>query len=59
MTLALDDDMRIYVSDWGNSRVQIFDSAGQFLQQIGAPGTGSGEMTNPTGVAIAPKVTSG
>ena len=55
MTVALDNDMRVYVSDWGNSRVQVFDSTGRFLHQIGAPGTGSGEMTNPTGVAIGPE----
>ena len=55
MTVALDDDMRVYLSDWGNSRVQVFDSAGQFLHQIGARGTGLSEMTNPTGVAIGPQ----
>ena len=55
MSVALADDMSIYVSDWGNSRVQVFNSAGEFLHQVGTPGTGSGEMTNPTGIAIGPE----
>ena len=55
MTVALDDDMRVYVSDWGNSRVQVFDSAGRFLDQIGGPGPELRNMMNPTGVAIGPE----
>jgi tripartite motif-containing protein 71 len=59
----------IVVSDTGNSRVQIFDSLGNYLSQFGTAGTGNGQfapatsgdplttteqLPGPAGVAIDP-----
>jgi len=42
---------RIYVSDTGNHRVQVFDNAGNLLLQFGEWGTGAGQFTFPYGLA--------
>ena len=39
----------------GTAECRSSTALGGFLHQIGAPGTGSGEMTNPTGVTIGPE----
>ncbi len=49
--VAVDDQGRIYVSDSNNGRVQVFDSSGQFLVQVGR-GLGKGELSLPRGIAI-------
>jgi DNA-binding beta-propeller fold protein YncE len=43
---------RIYVSDTDNNRVQIFDSAGNFLGKWGSLGSGNGQFDGPGGIAI-------
>lgn len=50
--LAMDIDDRIYVADRENDRVQVFDSAGQFLAQWKG-----GAIGRPYGIAIAPNGT--
>ena len=53
--LAVDAQNRIYVSDAGNQRVQVFDSTGAYLTTVGgASGTGSNQFSGPMGVAIGP-----
>ena len=52
MVVAVDADDNLYVSDWGNGRVQVFDSDGNYLDQIGDGGTGDGEFTTPIGVKV-------
>ena len=42
--LAIDSENNVYVTDLGNSRVQKFDSAGNFLNEWGNRGTNSGEF---------------
>jgi hypothetical protein len=51
--LALAPDGRIFVADTGNDRVQVFSSAGAFLQTFGL-GSGSepGQFSSPSGLAI-------
>jgi len=45
----------ILVSDGGNNRVQIFNSAGVYLSQFGTPGGGVGQFTgSPAGIAVDP-----
>lgn len=44
----------IVVVDENNARVEIFDSAGNYLSQFGSPGTGNGQFSDPFGVAIDP-----
>jgi len=50
--LAVDDEGRIYVLDGGNSRVQVFNADGAFLQTLGGPGQGPGKLTQPSNIAV-------
>ena len=47
--VALDRAGRVYVVDRGNSRVQLFDSTGQFLAQWKGA-----EIGRPFGIAVSP-----
>lgn len=42
--IALDNQQNIYVTDWGNFRIQKFDKNGNYLQTIGRHGQGPGEF---------------
>ena len=50
--VAVDGQGKIYVTDGGNSRVQIFDGHGQFLAAWGIRGHGDGQFSSPLGVAV-------
>jgi DNA-binding beta-propeller fold protein YncE len=50
--IAIDDDGKIYVTDTGNKRVQIFSPEGEFLGQWGGFGVLDGEMDEPVGIDI-------
>jgi hypothetical protein len=50
--IALDSHDNIYIMDSGNSRIQKFDSKGQFLQTIGRKGQGPGEFERPRRLSI-------
>jgi uncharacterized protein (TIGR03663 family) len=50
--LASDSRGNLYVADTKNSRIQVFDSNGQFLRVIGVPGSGDGQLKEPCGVAV-------
>jgi len=43
---------RVYVSDSGRDRVQVFSPEGELLATMGKKGTGPGELSNPRGVAV-------
>lgn len=45
---------RIYVTDTGNERVQIFALDGTFITAFGGFGDGEGQFVEPTGIAVAP-----
>jgi DNA-binding beta-propeller fold protein YncE len=45
---------KVYVSDTGNDRVVVFDSAGNYLSEFGGTGTADGQFNFPTGIAIDP-----
>lgn len=45
-------DDRVYVVDPGNTRVVQFKRNGTFLTEWGEPGSGDGQFTDPTGVAL-------
>ena len=51
--LAIDSENNVYVTDLGNSRVQKFDSNGNFLDEWGSRGSNSGEFGHPTGIAVS------
>ncbi|MBO48509.1 MAG: hypothetical protein CL686_00040, partial [Candidatus Nitrosopelagicus sp.] len=51
--LAIDSENNVYVTDLGNSRVQKFNSTGEFLTEWGTRGSNDGEFGHPTGIAIS------
>lgn len=50
--LAFSDDGNLYIADGGNYCVQVFDSSQKFINKIGSPGTGKGELNFPTDVVV-------
>jgi sugar lactone lactonase YvrE len=46
-SIAVGTDGRVYVSDSGNGRVEIFSSSGAFLGQLGSPGFGKLHFLDP------------
>jgi YD repeat-containing protein len=43
----------LYVGDYGNERVQEFSTAGAVITKFGSAGSGPGQFTAPTGLAIS------
>jgi hypothetical protein len=52
MGVAVDAASRIIVADTFNDRVQIFDSAGNFVRSLGGFGSGPGQFNLPERVAV-------
>jgi hypothetical protein len=53
--LAVDGQNRLYVTDAGNTRVQVFDSTGAYLTTIGGSnGKRSSQFRHVIGVAVGP-----
>ena len=50
--VAVDGQGRVYVADYGNSRVQVFDHHGTFLTGWGSEGSGPGQFLLPQGIAV-------
>jgi len=44
----------VYVSDTGNDRVVVFDSAGNYVNAFGSSGSGNGQFDYPAGIGIDP-----
>jgi len=49
------DTERLYVTDTGNKRIQVFDSEGRFSFQWGGGGIMQGYLDEPVGIAIGPE----
>jgi DNA-binding beta-propeller fold protein YncE len=43
----------VYVADFYNHRVQVFDRNGRYITSFGKMGIGSGEFRGPTDVAVS------
>lgn len=54
MSIALDADENIYVSDENQNRITVMDSEGQFLSKWGESGNGAGQLNGPAGIAVDP-----
>ena len=50
--ISEDNQGNLYVTDLGNSRIQIFDSSGNFINTWGVNGSGAGEFNSPQGIAV-------
>ncbi len=50
--VAFDGLGNIYVADYGNARIQKFDSGGNFLLKFGGPGSDDGQFDGPNGIAV-------
>ncbi len=48
----MDASDRVYMADWGNDRVQVFDPDGSFLRTWGSRGNSEGLFAGPVGIAI-------
>jgi len=50
--IAADPDGKVYVSDSGNARVEVFTPQGRFVRQFGSYGSGKGQFIRPFDLAI-------
>ena len=50
--LAINSQSEIFVADFTNDRIQIFDEDGGFLRQFGSPGNLPGQFKDPADIAI-------
>ena len=52
--VAVRADGHVFVSDFGNHRIQEFTREGGFVAQWGTFGSGPGQLNQPTGLALGP-----
>jgi DNA-binding beta-propeller fold protein YncE len=45
----------IYVSDYSNNRIQVFDEKGNFVRTFGTFGDGDGQLNGPRGIFVDEK----
>jgi len=50
--IATDKNGDVYVTDTGNSRVQIFNSGGSFIRRFGSQGNGVDRFQEPRGIGV-------
>ena len=53
--MAVDEHERIFVSDWKETRIRVFDRNGIILMNIGKKGQGPGEFERINGIQITPQ----
>ena len=51
-TSIIIDNNLLYVSEWGNNRIAIFDTNGCFIHCFGKSGSGEGEFDHPQGITV-------
>ena len=52
VSIALDKDEQVYISDQGLNRISIFSKDGNFLDKWGTRGRGEGEFDRPAGIVF-------
>ena len=50
--ITIDKDNRIYVTDYGNHRVIVYNQFGSSIREFGSKGSKDGYFNGPTGIAI-------
>jgi len=50
--LAIDAENRFYLADTRCNTIWVADSSGHFVRQIGTPGQGPGELSEPVSIAL-------
>ena len=53
-SIAVDDDRNVYVFDEQAYHVQVYDSAGTYVETLGGRGEGPGEFMYPEAIALLP-----
>ena len=53
--LAIDREGLLFVCEFGNSRIQIFDRHYKTMEVVGEPGNAPGEFNNPWSIAMDSK----
>jgi DNA-binding beta-propeller fold protein YncE len=53
--VACDAEDRIYVADYNNHRVDIFDAEGAFLESLGGAGQTEGQFRFPWSLTVDPR----
>ena len=51
--LSIDSKENIYVLDYKDAQIKVFDNCGKYLKTIGRKGQGPGEMTSPYAISIS------
>ena len=46
------DEYRIYITDFWNSAIKVFDKDGRFIETFSENGFGLGQIIQPTGIFI-------
>jgi serine protease AprX len=52
LNITADDGGNIYVADFNNNRIQIFDNMGVFIKMFGTSGMGDGQLKKPLDIAL-------
>ena len=51
MSIAVDSEVNVYVSDEWLHRINVYSSDGEYLRTWGIQGSGDGELDRPSGLA--------
>ena len=54
LAVAVSKDGKIYVTDSGSNKVQVFKTNGKYLFSFGQPGKAQGQFDTPYGIALLP-----
>lgn len=51
--IKVDEDGNIYILDWGDIKIKVYDSQGRFVRTIGRRGQGPGEFDVPASFSLS------
>jgi len=52
--INVSEDGTIYVMDWGDVCIKVYNSSGEYLDTVGREGIGPGEFSTPAYMAVSP-----